>query len=519
MIIKRALISVSDKQGIAEFALELAALGIEILSTGGTAALLRDQKIPVKDVAEFTGFPALMEGRIKTLHPKVHGGILARRDKQDHLDQMKEHGIEPIDLICVNLYPFGETILRPGCSFEEAIEQIDIGGPTMLRSAAKNSEHVVVIVDPLDYKTVLEELQGQKAEVSPELRKDLARKVFKTTALYDSAISNYLDLQARTEETDPFPTVFTAQYEKVSTLRYGENPHQQAAFYREVNSSATGIATARQLHGKAMSFNNYLDANAAVELVREFLDITTVIVKHSNPCGVGMGKSPKESYLRAKETDPVSAFGGVIAFNRSVDGEAAKEISSMFVEIVVAPGFSSEALGILTKKKDLRLLDLGKDLGETLETVEMKQLVGGILIQDRDLGGIDDIRALKLGSKRKPTDDEYAALSFAWIVAKHVKSNAIVFARKGQTVGIGAGQMSRVDSVKIATIKAQVPLKGSVMASDAFFPFRDGIDEASKVGATAVIQPGGSIRDQEVVQAVDEHNMAMILTGMRHFRH
>ena len=519
MKIKRALISVSDKQGIAEFARELGDLGVEILSTGGTAALLRNQNIPVKDVAEFTGFPEMLEGRIKTLHPRVHGGILARRNKQDHMDQVKQHGLDLIDLVCVNLYPFAETILGPGCSLEEAIEQIDIGGPTMLRSAAKNFEHVVVVVDPLDYKMVLEELKKGNGEVSRDLRFKLARKVFGTTAFYDAAISNYLDLQTPKEESNRFPGVYITRHEKVSTLRYGENPHQQAAFYRDITPSASGIATAKQLHGKAMSFNNYQDADAAVELVREFSDIATVIIKHSNPCGVGLGKHPKEAYLRAKETDPVSAFGGVIAFNRPVDGGVAKEISSMFVEIVVAPGFSPDALEILTKKKDLRLLDLGKEMKSSQQTMEMKSLVGGVLLQDRDLGRIEDIRSLKVASKRSPSDDEYEAMAFAWVVAKHVKSNAIVFARKGQTVGVGAGQMSRVDSVKIATIKAQVPLKGSVMASDAFFPFRDGIDEASKVGATAIIQPGGSIRDQEVIQAVDEHNMAMILTGMRHFRH
>ncbi len=522
MKIRRALISVSNKEGAAEFAKALAAMGVEILSTGGTAKALKEAGIPVKDVADFTGFPEMLDGRVKTLHPKIHGGLLARRDDPTHLAQMKQHGLEPIDLVAVNLYPFEATVAKPNCSFEEAIENIDIGGPAMLRSSAKNFEHVTVIVDPHDYKKVLEEIQAGDGSVSKETRLALAKKVFLHTARYDSVISTYLENHTTVAERVRFPGILTLQFEKVEDLRYGENPHQQAAFYRDFQSAGPSVSTAKQLHGKAMSFNNFLDANAGLELVKEFAQTASVIIKHNNPCGVAIGETLLEAYTKARATDPVSAFGGVIAFNRPVDPETAEEIAKMFVEIVIAPGFERGALDIFKKKRDLRLLDAGPTLKETRERrggMDMKRVVGGLILQDRDLGRIEDVRALKIVTKRKPTDDEYDAMAFAWIVCKHVKSNAIIYARPDRTIGIGAGQMSRVDSVRLAAMKAQSPLAGTVMASDAFFPFRDGLDEAAKTGITAVIQPGGSIKDEEVIRAADEHDMAMVMTGMRHFRH
>ena len=519
MKIQRALISVSNKEGVVEFAWGLSSMGIEILSTGGTAKVLKEQGVPVKDVSEFTGFPEMLDGRVKTLHPKIHGGLLARRDNPTHLEQMKQHGLEFIDLVAVNLYPFESTVANPDCSFEEAIENIDIGGPAMLRSSAKNFEHVTVVVQPEDYPAVLEEIRKNKGAVSRETRIGLAKKVYRHTARYDSVISAYLEKRTSGDEPSRFPEILTLQFEKLEDLRYGENPHQQAAIYREYQTAESSAVMARRLHGKGMSFNNYLDANAGVELVNEFREPAAVIIKHNNPCGVGRGDWLLDAYTKAKATDPVSAFGGVIAFNRPVDEETGKEIAKIFVEIVIAPGFESGALDVLKKKKDLRLLDIGTGICMEREGMDMKRVVGGLVLQDRDLGRIEDVRKLKCVTQRNPTDEEYEALAFAWIVCKHVKSNAIIFAKAGQTIGIGAGQMSRVDSVKIATMKAQSPLTGTVMASDAFFPFRDGLDEAAKVGATAVIQPGGSIRDEEVIQAADEHGMAMIMTGMRHFRH
>jgi phosphoribosylaminoimidazolecarboxamide formyltransferase/IMP cyclohydrolase len=519
MKIQRALLSVSDKTGIVDLARELTALGVEILSTGGTAKALKEKGIPVKDVADFTGFPEMLDGRVKTLHPRIHGGLLARRDNPEHTAQMKQHGLVPIDLVAVNLYPFESTIARPDCAFEEAVEQIDIGGPAMLRSAAKNFEDVTVIVDPKDYPRIVEELKRNNGQVSRETRQTLARKVFLHTSRYDSVILNYLQQKAEGEEAVRFPEVLSLQYEKVENLRYGENPHQQAAFYREMQVVEPSVATARQLHGKAMSFNNYLDANAALELAKEFDDIVAVIVKHNNPCGVAIGETSAEAFRKAKETDPISAFGGVIAFNDPVDEEAAREIGTMFVEIVAAPGFEPEALDLLKKKKDLRLLDIGPTLKGSRGGMDIRKVVGGLILQDRDLGRIEDFRKLKAVTQRRPTPEEYEALAFAWVVCKHVKSNAIVYARAGQTVGIGAGQMSRVDSVKIGAMKARLPLVGTVLASDAFFPFRDGVDEAAKVGVTAIVQPGGSIKDDEVIRAADEHGLAMVFTGMRHFRH
>ena len=515
--LNKALISVSDKTDIVKIAKGLIALGAEILSTGGTAKALRDEGITVTDVSSYTGSPEILGGRVKTLHPKIHGGLLGRRHLDVHVQQMQEQGIDPIDVVIVNLYPFESTVSKPGCSYEEAIEQIDIGGPSMLRSAAKNHEDVLVIVDPADYGRVLEALQARA--VSLDLRRDLAKKVFQHTARYDSLIATYLEQEANPSQETKFPTVLSLQYQKVENLRYGENPHQQGAVYREVGGKEPSVSQSKQLHGKAMSYNNYLDANSALELVKEFDDTTVVIIKHNNPCGVAMGATSVEAYVRARETDPVSAFGGVIACNRPVDLAMAKEVTSTFVEVLLAPEFSEEALAELKRKKDLRLLAVGALTVGEREGLDMKKIVGGLLVQDRDLGNLRDVGEFRIPSRRQPTNEEFEACDFAWKVCKHVKSNAIVFAVKNQTVGIGAGQMSRVDSVKLAEMKAVLPVKGSIMASDAFFPFRDGLDVAAKAGVTAVIQPGGSIRDEEVIKAADEHNMAMIMTGMRHFRH
>lgn len=515
--VKRALISVSDKTGVVDMARGLAGLGAEILSTGGTAKTLRDAGITVTDVAAYTGSPEILDGRVKTLHPKIHGGLLGRRKEPKHVAEMQKHEIGPIDVVVVNLYPFEATISKPNCSLEEAIENIDIGGPSMLRSAAKNHDDVLVVVDPADYTRALDALK-EGGDVSPSLRRELAMKVFQHTARYDSLIADYLQKQVQGNAAK-FPPILSLQFERVDTLRYGENPHQEGAFYRELHSKEPSVSRATTLHGKAMSYNNYLDANSALELVKEFSETAVVIVKHNNPCGVALGAVPVEAYVKARETDPISAFGGVIAFNRSVDLAAAKEITSTFVEVVVAPGYTPEALTELKRKKDLRLLEVGSLTETAREGLDLKKLVGGLIVQDRDLGELKDIKGLQVPTVRKPTEEEYAACAFAWKVCKHVKSNAIIYARPGQTVGIGAGQMSRVDSVKLAGMKAVLPVKGCVMASDAFFPFRDGLDAAAQAGIIAVIQPGGSIRDQEVIKAADEHQMTMILTGMRHFRH
>ena len=515
--LNKALISVSDKTDVVKVAQGLVALGAEILSTGGTARTLRDAGLAVTEVSSYTGSPEILGGRVKTLHPKIHGGLLGRRGLDIHVQQMKEQGIAPIDVVVVNLYPFEAAISKPGCSFEEAIENIDIGGPSMLRSAAKNHEDVLVVVDPSDYDRVLNALQS--GTISMDLRRDLAQKVFQHTARYDSLIATYLEAQASDSQDRKFPAILSSQYEKFDTLRYGENPHQQGAVYREIGSKEPSVSHAQQLHGKAMSYNNYLDANSALELVKEFDDTTVVIVKHNNPCGVAIGVSSVEAYVRARETDPISAFGGVIACSSEVDIAMAKEVTSTFVEVLIAPSFSEEALAELKRKKDLRLLEVGSLEITDRDGLDMKKMVGGLLVQDRDLGALRDLGELRIPTQRQPTNEEYEACDFAWKVCKHVKSNAIVFATKTQTIGIGAGQMSRVDSVKLAEMKAVLPVKNSVMASDAFFPFRDGLDAAAKAGVTAVIQPGGSIRDEEVVKAADEHHMAMIMTGMRHFRH
>jgi len=514
--IKRALISVSDKTGVIEIAKELESLGTEILSTGGTAKALREAGVKVTDVAAYTGSPEILDGRVKTLHPKIHGGLLGRRSLPAHVDQMTQHNIGPIDVVVVNLYPFEATIAKPSCHFDDAIENIDIGGPSMLRSAAKNHEDVLVLVDPADYSRVLDAVKGNT--VTRALRRELAMKVFQHTARYDGLIAGYLEKQVQGGEMK-FPKVLSLQFELTETLRYGENPHQQGAFYRELSSNEPSVSRGMILHGKAMSYNNFLDANSALELAKEYDECAVAIIKHNNPCGVALGSTPVEAYVKARETDPVSAFGGVIAFNRPVDLAAAKEITSTFVEVVIAPSFADDALAELKRKKDLRLLDVGQLTKVKQEGYDLKKLVGGLIVQDRDLGVLTDLRTLTVPTVRKPTDEEYAACAFAWKVCKHVKSNAIIYAKPGQTVGIGAGQMSRVDSVKLAAMKAQMPVKGCVMASDAFFPFRDGLDAAAQAGITAVIQPGGSIRDAEIVKAADEHGLAMILTGMRHFRH
>jgi phosphoribosylaminoimidazolecarboxamide formyltransferase/IMP cyclohydrolase len=536
LIVKRALISVSDKSGVFEFAKALTELGYEILSTGGTGKALREKGLKITDVAAYTGSPEILDGRVKTLHPKIHGGLLGRRQDPKHVAEMASQGIDPIDLVAVNLYPFAATISKPGCTFEEAVENIDIGGPSMLRSAAKNHADVVVVVDPADYPKVVDALRNGGVQLP--MRVELARKVFQHTAQYDARISGYLEAHAAGASVK-FPSLLSLQFEKVNILRYGENPHQQGAFYRELDGDEVGVARGRQLHGKEMSYNNFLDANSALELVKEFgaADITVqagketapgarniaaVIVKHNNPCGAALGETAREAYVRARDTDPISVFGGVVAFNTTIDLATAKDLTGTFLEVLVAPGFDDEALAELKRKKDLRLIEVGSLQDERRrgrDLMDMKKIVGGLILQDRDLGVIPDIRALKVVSKRPPTDEEYEAFAFGWKVCKHVKSNAIVFARADRTIGIGAGQMSRVDSVKLATLKAASSLAGCIMASDAFFPFRDGIDAAAQAGITAVIQPGGSIRDQEIVQAVDEHNMAMVLTGMRHFRH
>jgi phosphoribosylaminoimidazolecarboxamide formyltransferase/IMP cyclohydrolase len=514
--IKRALISVSEKTGVVEMAKGLEALGAEILSTGGTAKALREAGVKVTDVAAYTGSPEILDGRVKTLHPKIHGGLLGRRSVPAHVEQMKQQGIGPIDVVVVNLYPFEATIAKPHCPFEEAIENIDIGGPSMLRSAAKNHEDVLVVVDPTDYQRVLD--AAKAGTVSRELRRELAMKVFQHTARYDSLIAGYLEQQVQGNEVK-FPKILSLQFERAEMLRYGENPHQQGAFYRELHSVEPSVSRGKILHGKAMSYNNFLDANSALELAKEYDEIAVAIIKHNNPCGVALGTTPVEAYVKARETDPISAFGGVIAFNRPVDLAAAKEITSTFVEVVIAPGFADDALAELKRKKDLRLLDVGPLTKVKQRGADLKKLVGGLIVQDRDLGVLTDLRTLNVPTMRKPTDEEYAACAFAWKVCKHVKSNAIIYAKPGQTVGIGAGQMSRVDSVKLAAMKAQMPIKGCVMASDAFFPFRDGLDAAIQAGITAVIQPGGSIRDAEIIKAADEQGVAMIMTGMRHFRH
>jgi phosphoribosylaminoimidazolecarboxamide formyltransferase/IMP cyclohydrolase len=506
--IRRALISVSDKTGIVDFARELKYFDVEIISTGGTAKALRGAGIEVRDVSDVTGFPEMMDGRIKTLHPMIHGALLGVRENPEHQAAMGEHGIKPIDLVVINLYPFAETIARPGVTIEEAIEQIDIGGPAMIRSAAKNFHDVAVIVTPALYRKVLDELKGNQGALSLSTRERLARLAFLQTAKYDRAIAGYLDSALSTPED------LILSGRKQFDLRYGENPHQQAALY--TGGETGGIAHAELLGGKEMSYNNYVDTDAAWQLVCDFDEIACAIIKHTNPAGAGLGRTTEEAYRKALATDPVSAFGGIVAFNRKVNDETARAVTEIFTEVVIAPDFDEAALEVLRSKKNLRVLRASE--AKAPEGLEYKQISGGMLVQTRDTHRVAQ-EDLNVVSKRRPTDDEIRALLFAWTVCKHTKSNAIVYARDGQTAGVGAGQMSRVDSVKIGAMRAQLPLKGSVLASDAFFPFRDGIDEAAKHGITAVIQPGGSVRDAEVIAAADEHGLAMVFTRIRHFKH
>ncbi len=517
--IKRALISVSDKTGILEFAKALADKNIEILSTGGTAKLLMENSVPVTEVSSYTGFPEMMDGRIKTLHPKIHGGILARRGTDEAV--MQQHDIQPIDMLVVNLYPFQATVADPNCSLEDAIENIDIGGPTMLRAAAKNHNDVTVIVEPEDYEVVLEQLNRQQA-TDYRLRYRLAWKTFAHTANYDSAISNYLGKRINDlQQPEAFPESFSVQFKKAQTMRYGENPHQSAAFYTELNPQEASVSTAKQFQGKELSFNNVADTDAALECVKQFDQPACVIVKHANPCGVAVAEDILKAYDKAFQTDPTSAFGGIIAFNRELTPETAKQIiDRQFVEVIIAPKVSERAKVVIADKKNVRLLECG-EWQESVPSWDYKKVNGGLLVQDRDLGEIskDD---LKVVSKVQPTAEQIEDLLFCWKVAKSVKSNAIVYANKLQTIGVGAGQMSRVYSAKVAGIKAAdegLEVKGCVMASDAFFPFRDGIDAAAEAGISAIIQPGGSMRDQEVIDAANEHGMAMVFTGMRHFKH
>ncbi len=513
-MIKRALISVSDKRGVVEFAKELSGMGVEILSTGGTAKALRNAGINVIDVSDYTGFPEMLEGRLKTLHPKIHGGLLARRNKPDDMEALEKHGIKPIDMVVVNLYPFEETISKEGVTFEEAIENIDIGGPTMLRAASKNFEDVAVIVDPDDYKTIIDEIKASGGKLSRQTKLNLARKVFAHTARYDTLIANYLS--GIIDKEKKFPEFFTTTMKRVSILRYGENPQQKAAFYSE-NTGGLSLARAEILQGKEMSFNNYLDTHSALMLCLEFDEPACVIIKHNNPCGVAIGNDPKEAYIKACKTDPVSAFGGVLAFNRPLDGDAAEEIIKLFVEVIIAPEYKESALQVFSKKPNIRLLRLS-EMKTPIHGWDMKRVAGGLLIQEWDKEMVD-VKSLKSVTKRQPTTEELEALSFAWKVCKHVKSNAIVYARKDRTVGIGIGQTSRVYSARIGALNAQESVKGCVAASDGFFPFRDGIDVLHEYGVTAVIQPGGSLKDDDVIKAADEHGMAMLITGMRHFRH
>ncbi|MDX1442907.1 MAG: bifunctional phosphoribosylaminoimidazolecarboxamide formyltransferase/IMP cyclohydrolase [Gammaproteobacteria bacterium] len=517
--IKRALLSVSDKTGIVDFATELHRRGVEILSTGGTAKLLAEANIPVTEVADHTGFPEIMAGRVKTLHPKIHGGLLGRRGTDD--DVMEEHDIAPIDLLCVNLYPFEKTVAKPDSSLEDAIENIDIGGPAMLRAAAKNHAAVTLVVEPEDYERVLASMDANDNATTLALRFELAAKGYAHTARYDGAIASYLSSRNSDNETTPHPQTMSLQFEKIDELRYGENPHQSAAYYRERNVPKGTIAGAKQLQGKALSYNNIADADAALQCVQQFDSPACVIVKHANPCGVAVRESILEAYNQAFKTDQTSAFGGIIAFNQMLDVETARAIiDRQFVEVLVAPGVTKDALGVLKSKPNVRVLDCGKR-EEPLEQQHYTRIAGGLLVQDSDVISHDEHK-LRVVSNRQPTDDEMRDLLFSWKVAKFVKSNAIVYAKDGMTIGVGAGQMSRVYSARIAAIKATdagLEVKGSAMASDAFFPFRDGIDSAADVGVRAVIQPGGSIRDDEVIAAANEHDMAMVFTGIRHFRH
>ena len=521
-MIKQALISVSDKTGVLEFARELSALGVKLLSTGGTAKLLADNGLPVTEVADYTGFPEMLDGRVKTLHPKVHGGILARRDFPEHVAALEKHGIPTIDMVVVNLYPFQQTVAKAECSLEDAIENIDIGGPTMLRSSAKNHKDVTVIVDPSDYAIVLAEMKSNQNVVSYDTKFTLAKKVFAHTAQYDGAITNYLtslgEDKAHTTRS-AYPQTLNLHFDKVQEMRYGENPHQSAAFYRDLKTVDGALANYKQLQGKELSYNNIADADAAWECVKSFNESACVIVKHANPCGVALGLTPFEAYSKALLTDPTSAFGGIIAFNRELDGKAAEIVAKQFVEVLIAPSFTAEAKAIFAAKQNVRLLEIA--LGNAVNQYDVKRVGGGLLVQAPDAKNVLQ-EELRVVSRLQPSPQQMADMMFAWRVAKYVKSNAIVFCGNGMTLGVGAGQMSRIDSARIASIKAQnagLSLTGSAVASDAFFPFRDGLDVVVDAGATCVIHPGGSMRDQEVIDAADERGVVMVYTGTRHFRH
>jgi phosphoribosylaminoimidazolecarboxamide formyltransferase/IMP cyclohydrolase len=525
--VKRVLISVYDKKGIIEFSRSLHNLGIEIISTGGTAKALKEESIPVINISDVTGYPEMLDGRVKTLHPKIHGGILAQREKEEHLKQLEQHKIEPIEMVIVNLYPFEETIARPDVTLEDAIEQIDIGGVALIRSAGKNFSDVAVVVNPNKYELIIEELKNNNCELTKETRMRLSVEAFKYTSLYDSAIHNYLLQLTKPVATD-FPNELNLTYTKVMDLRYGENPHQKAAFYRDpfskgLVSGEPRTVLAKQLHGKELSFNNILDLDGALGAIKEFFVPASVIVKHTNPCGIACGNNIFEAYKKALATDPLSAFGGIVALNDTVNEELAHELGKLFIEVLIAPEYTNSAFNILKEKKNIRImalpeLKIWKEKGSVDWRLEKdtKKVVGGLLVQDRD---ITDEPEYKVVTEKKPTDSEFSALKFAWKVVKHVKSNAIVMARNNETVAIGAGQMSRVDSVRIAVSKAQKELKGSVMASDAFFPFKDNVEEAAKIGISAIIQPGGSVRDEEVIACANQHGIAMVFTGVRHFKH
>jgi phosphoribosylaminoimidazolecarboxamide formyltransferase/IMP cyclohydrolase len=515
--VRRAILSVTDKTGLVDFARKLSAFGIELVSTGGTAKLLRESGIAVKDISDLTGFPEMLDGRVKTLHPKVHGGILHRREDPKHVAAVAEHGISPIDMVVVNLYAFEKTAAKSGVAIEELIENIDIGGPSMIRSAAKNFNDVAIVTSPADYDAIADELQRESGALSHQTKWRLAQKAFATTAAYDSAIASTLEsISADSFQIQPDASVFPAtlrfSFHKTLDLRYGENPHQKAAMYSD--GSGAGVANARQLQGKELSFNNIVDLQAAWDLAQEFEEPVVAIIKHTNPCGTATGKTLAEAYKRALECDPVSAFGGVIGVNRPIDAAAAEEMHKLFLEVIAAPSFDEAAKAKFASKKNLRLVEVVPANQKWV----LKNVSGGMLVQDADARVLQE-SDLKVVTKRPPTPEETRALLFAWKVCKHVKSNAIVYARDGQTVGVGAGQMSRVDSAKIGAMKAQLPLKGTVAASDAFFPFPDGVEEIAKAGATAIIQPGGSQRDPEVIEAADRLGLAMLFTGVRHFRH
>jgi phosphoribosylaminoimidazolecarboxamide formyltransferase/IMP cyclohydrolase len=516
--VRRALVSVSDKSGIVELARALSALGVQILSTGGTAQLLAKEGVAATEVSAYTGFPEMLDGRVKTLHPKIHAGLLARRDEASDLAALRAAGIEPIDLVVVNLYPFQATVADPDCRFEDAVENIDIGGPALLRAAAKNHAAVAAVVDPADYASVLDEIRASGG-VSAATRFALAQKVFAHTAAYDGAVSNYLHSVGAGGRRGEYPQALGLQYRKLQDLRYGENPHQTAAFYRDERPVAGSLAALRQVHGKELSYNNIADADAAWECVKSFSEPACVIVKHANPCGAAIGESLLVAYGKAFKTDPVSAFGGILAFNRPLDAATAAAIGKQFAELVIAPRVHPEALGALSKKTNLRVLEV--PLSHDSQAHDFKRVGGGLLVQTSDSRTVKR-EEMKVVTRKAPTEEQWSDLLFAWRVAKFVKSNAIVFCRDGMTLGVGAGQMSRVDSARIASLKAAsagLALAGSVAASDAFFPFRDGVDLLADAGAAALIQPGGSVRDDEVIGAADERGVAMVFTGVRHFRH